>query len=182
MSERGERSTPLFDLDLTYKVQVEAGGIAQVVGMAESFAGGDDLVVCLGDNIFEYAEAAAIRSFVEGDDGAAVFVKEVPDPERFGVVVYGEDGRVSSTWSRRPASSTCATTRRRRTTPWSGCTAYSPDVVRRDPRARAVVARRARDHRRQPPLRRAGHAGVPSRQGWWEDAGTHGVAARDRRA
>ena len=35
----------LFDLDLTYKVQVEAGGIAQVVGMAESFAGDDDLIV-----------------------------------------------------------------------------------------------------------------------------------------
>ena len=93
MSQRGT-SEPLFDLDLTYKVQVEAGGIAQVVGMAESFAGGDDLVVCLGDNIFEYAEAPAIRSFVEGDDGAAVFVKEVPDPERFGVVVYGDGDRV----------------------------------------------------------------------------------------
>ncbi len=91
LSRRGT-SEPLFDLELTYKVQVEAGGIAQVVGMAESFAGDDDLVVCLGDNIFEYAEAAAIRSFVEGDDGAAVFVKEVPDPERFGVVVYGDDG------------------------------------------------------------------------------------------
>jgi glucose-1-phosphate thymidylyltransferase len=94
MNNRGA-STPLFDLDLTYKVQVEAGGIAQVVGMAESFAGDDKLVVCLGDNIFEYAEVSAIRSFVEGGDGAAVFVKEVPDPERFGVVVYGEDGRVS---------------------------------------------------------------------------------------
>jgi glucose-1-phosphate thymidylyltransferase len=94
MAKRGE-SAPLFDLDLTYKVQTEAGGIAQVVGMAESFAGGDDLVVCLGDNIFEYAETAAIRSFVDGDDEAAVFVKEVPDPERFGVVVYGDDGRVT---------------------------------------------------------------------------------------
>ena len=86
---------PLFDLDLTYKVQVEAGGIAQVVAMAESFAGDDDLVVCLGDNIFEYAEAQAIGAFAAADDCAAVFVKEVPDPERFGVVVYGEDGRVS---------------------------------------------------------------------------------------
>ncbi len=85
---------PLFDLDLTYKVQVEAGGIAQVVGMAESFAGDDKLVVCLGDNIFEYAEVTAIRSFVEGEEGAAVFVKEVPDPERFGVVVYDDEGRV----------------------------------------------------------------------------------------
>ena len=47
------------------------GGIAQVVGMAESFAGDDELIVCLGDNIFEYAEADAIRAFVDGDDGAA---------------------------------------------------------------------------------------------------------------
>jgi glucose-1-phosphate thymidylyltransferase len=93
MARRGGDS-PLFDLDLTYKVQTEAGGIAQVVGMAESFAGADRLVVCLGDNIFEFAETAAIRSFVEGDDEAAVFVKDVPDPERFGVVVYGEVGRV----------------------------------------------------------------------------------------
>ncbi|MDX6397928.1 MAG: glucose-phosphate thymidylyltransferase [Gaiellaceae bacterium] len=94
MGERGT-SEPLFDLDLTYKVQVESGGIAQVVAMAESFAGNDKLVVCLGDNIFEYAEVEAVRAFVENHDEAAVFVKEVPDPERFGVVVYSDDGRVS---------------------------------------------------------------------------------------
>jgi glucose-1-phosphate thymidylyltransferase len=82
----------LFDLDLSYKVQVEAGGIAQVVGMAREFAGDDQLVVCLGDNIFEYAQADAIAGW---DDGALVFAKEVPDPENFGVVVYGEDGSVA---------------------------------------------------------------------------------------
>ncbi len=82
----------LFELDLTYKVQTEAGGIAQVVGMAESFAAGDRLVVCLGDNVFEYAEAGAIRAFADGNEGARIFVKEVSDPERFGVVAYG-DGR-----------------------------------------------------------------------------------------
>jgi glucose-1-phosphate thymidylyltransferase len=82
----------LFDLDLSYKVQVEAGGIAQVVGMARDFAAGDQLVVCLGDNIFEYAQAEAIRAW---RDGALVFAKEVDDPENFGVVVYGEDGRVA---------------------------------------------------------------------------------------
>src|SRR5439155_6179339 len=74
-----------------YKVQVEAGGIAQVVGMARDFAGGDDLVVCLGDNIFEYAQADAIASWREG---ALVFAKDVPDPENFGVVAYDGDGRV----------------------------------------------------------------------------------------
>jgi glucose-1-phosphate thymidylyltransferase len=83
----------LFDLDVSYKVQVEAGGIAQVVGMARDFAAGDQLVVCLGDNIFEYAQSAAIGSWSGG--GAMVFVKEVPDPENFGVVAYGEDGSVA---------------------------------------------------------------------------------------
>ena len=56
----------LFDLDLTYKVQTEPGGIAQVVGMAESFAGGESLVVCLGDNIFEHVETDAVRAWLEG--------------------------------------------------------------------------------------------------------------------
>ncbi|HZT91966.1 MAG TPA: sugar phosphate nucleotidyltransferase [Gaiellaceae bacterium] len=82
----------LFDLDLSYKVQVEAGGIAQVVGMARDFAGGDNLVVCLGDNIFEYAHADEIAAW---GDGAMVFVKEVDDPENFGVVAYDGDGRVA---------------------------------------------------------------------------------------
>src|SRR5205814_5185075 len=75
-----------------YKVQVEAGGIAQVVGMARDFARGERLVVCLGDNIFERAQADAIAAWREG---AMVFVKDVPDPENFGVVAYGEDGRIT---------------------------------------------------------------------------------------
>jgi glucose-1-phosphate thymidylyltransferase len=82
----------LFDLDLTYKVQVEAGGIAQVVGMAREFARDERLVVCLGDNLFEHAQAEAIASW---GSGALVFVKEVPDPEQFGVVAYDADGSVA---------------------------------------------------------------------------------------
>jgi glucose-1-phosphate thymidylyltransferase len=82
----------LFDVDLTYKVQTEPGGIAQVVGMARDFAGGDRLVVCLGDNIFEYAQADAIGSW---ESGALVFVKDVPDPENFGVVAYDGNGGVA---------------------------------------------------------------------------------------
>ena len=82
----------LFDVDLTYKVQTEPGGIAQVVGMARDFAGGGRLVVCLGDNIFEYAQADAIGSW---ESGALVFVKDVPDPENFGVVAYDGDGAVA---------------------------------------------------------------------------------------
>ena len=82
----------LFDLDLTYKVQIEPGGIAQVVGMARAFAAGEPLVVCLGDNIFERSQVDAISGW---NDGALVFVKEVPDPENFGVVAYRDDGSVA---------------------------------------------------------------------------------------
>jgi glucose-1-phosphate thymidylyltransferase len=81
----------LFDLDLTYKVQVEPGGIAQVVGMARAFAGDDRLVVILGDNIFEHAQRDAVAGW---ESGAMVFAKDVPDPENFGVVAYAEDGSV----------------------------------------------------------------------------------------
>jgi glucose-1-phosphate thymidylyltransferase len=86
---------PILELDLTYKVQTEPGGIAQVVGMARDFAGGSPLVVVLGDNIFEYTQAEAIGDWCEDPGGAQIFVKDVPDPENFGVVVYGEDGRVT---------------------------------------------------------------------------------------
>ena len=83
----------VLDLDISYKVQTRAGGIAEVVGMAEGFSAGQKLVVCLGDNLFEYAETDAIRRFVESGAGAQIFVKEVPDPERFGVVAYGDGGK-----------------------------------------------------------------------------------------
>jgi glucose-1-phosphate thymidylyltransferase len=165
MSQRGT-SDPLFDLDLTYKVQVEAGGIAQVVGMAESFAGGDDLIVCLGDNIFEYAEAAAIQSFVDGDDGAAVFVKEVPDPERFGVVVYGEGDRVVDVVEKAGVVDT-----RYDAPPSSdavvGLYCYSPDVF---DLIRGL----------EPPLRRERHARVPPGDRLVGGRGNAGVAVRDR--
>jgi glucose-1-phosphate thymidylyltransferase len=76
-------------------VQTEPGGIAQVVGMAEDFAGGAPLVVVLGDNIFEYAQTASLHDWGTHPFRARIFVKEVGDPENFGVVVYDEDGGVS---------------------------------------------------------------------------------------
>ena len=87
LNERGT-GEPLLSLDLTYKVQTRAGGIAQVVGMARDFARGEKLVVVLGDNIFERSQAEAITSWDAADDRAMIFVKEVPDPENFGVVAY----------------------------------------------------------------------------------------------
>jgi glucose-1-phosphate thymidylyltransferase len=170
LARRGS-DQPLFDLELTYKVQVEAGGIAQVVGMAESFAGGDKLVVCLGDNIFEYAEVDAIRSFVEGSDGAAVFVKDVPDPERFGVVVYGDDGRVADVVEK------AGVVDLRYDTPPSsdavvGLYCYSPDVfgLIRDLRPSSRGELEITDVNRAYAER--GALACHRVNGWWEDAGT----------
>jgi glucose-1-phosphate thymidylyltransferase len=175
MPERGSEQ-PMFDLDLTYKVQTEPGGIAQVVGMAEGFAGGGRLVVCLGDNLFEFAEVAAIREWVDGGDGAQIFVKEVPDPDRFGVVVYGEDGRVSDLVEKAGVVDT-----RYESPPTSDAVVglYSRrGRLRRHPWASAVQPRRARDHRRQPRLRRAGPPRRPARAGLVADAGTHEALSR----
>lgn len=71
-----------FNCKFTYKVQDEAGGIAQALGLAENFAGGDDIAVILGDNVFEYNLTQAVSSFA---GGSCLFVQEVDDPERFGV-------------------------------------------------------------------------------------------------
>jgi glucose-1-phosphate thymidylyltransferase len=162
----------LFDLDLTYKVQTEPGGIAQVVGMAESFAGGGSLVVCLGDNIFEHAEAEAVRSWAAEPDGALIFVKEVPDPERFGVVVYGEDGAVTDVVEKAGVVDT------RYDAPPSndavvGLYCYPPDVfeiirgLAPSSRGELEITDVNRTYAEQ------GRLSAARVGGWWRDAGTH---------
>jgi glucose-1-phosphate thymidylyltransferase len=167
----------LFDLDLTYKVQTEPGGIAQVVGMAESFAAGESLVVCLGDNIFEYAEAEAVRAWAGGPGEALIFVKEVSDPERFGVVVYGENGDVEDVVEKAgvvdlrydsPPSSDAVV----------GLYCYPPDVfeiirgLAPSSRGELEITDVNRTYAEQGRLRSA------RVRGWWRDAGTHDALAR----
>ena len=81
-----------FGLDkLNYGYQEGEGGIADALSMAESFVGGDDCVVILGDNIIADDISQPISNF--GDVGGChIFTKEVHDPERFGVLDYGETG------------------------------------------------------------------------------------------
>ncbi|MEX1268670.1 MAG: sugar phosphate nucleotidyltransferase [Balneolaceae bacterium] len=72
-----------FGCRFTYKVQDEAGGIAQALGLAENFVGDDSMTVILGDNIFEAGLKKAIRNYP--DEGAQILIQKVEDPERFGV-------------------------------------------------------------------------------------------------
>ena len=165
----GER---LLDLDLTYKVQVEPGGIAQVVGMARDFAAGEKLVVCLGDNIFEHSHAAAIREWAADGDGALVFVKDVPDPENFGVLVYNGDGRVTDVvekagrvdtrYSEPPSSDAVV-----------GLYCYPPDVFDLvdglQPSSRGELE--ITDVNRA--YAQSGRLDVRRVEGWWHDGGKH---------
>ncbi len=73
-----------FGCELTYRVQDEAGGIAQALGLARDFARGP-IAVILADNLFEDDFAFDHRS------GAHVFLKEVADPHRFGVPAFDGD-------------------------------------------------------------------------------------------
>ena len=80
-------------LDLTYRVQDQPGGIAQAVGLCENFVGNDLFLVILGDNILadDLDEEAALYRKQGG--GARILLKEVPDPERYGVPRF-EDGNI----------------------------------------------------------------------------------------
>ena len=70
---------------LRYGYQEGEGGIAEALGLAEYFAAGEPIVVVLGDNIFQDPLADAIGRYREDPTGAMILLKEVDDPERFGV-------------------------------------------------------------------------------------------------
>lgn len=70
---------------LEYAYQEDEGGIAQALSLAGEFVDGDSCTVILGDNTTDYDISNDVKSF---KSGATVFLKEVPDPERFGVPVF----------------------------------------------------------------------------------------------
>jgi len=84
-----------FGCRFTYKVQDEAGGIAQALGLAENFANGQPLAVILGDNIFQSNLKPHAERFLAQGGGARLLLKQVTDPERFGVAEI-RDGKVLS--------------------------------------------------------------------------------------
>jgi glucose-1-phosphate thymidylyltransferase len=81
-----------FGAKFAYRVQDEPKGIAQALGMAESFAAGDSVCAILGDNVYFNNLSSHIQNF---QSGGHVFLKEVPDPQRFGVAEMQGDKVVS---------------------------------------------------------------------------------------
>jgi glucose-1-phosphate thymidylyltransferase len=76
---------------INYTYQEGEGGIAEALGLAEHFAAGDMITVILGDNIIEGSIRKAVKDFERQKSGAKIFLKEVPDPERFGVAILEGD-------------------------------------------------------------------------------------------
>jgi glucose-1-phosphate thymidylyltransferase len=126
-------------------------------------------VVCLGDNIFEHTQAEAIR---EWHEGALVFVKDVPDPENFGVIAYDEHGAVADIVEKAgvvdlrypaPPSNDAVV----------GLYCFPPDVYdvidALEPSSRGELeitdVNRAYAHRGELAVRRV--------EGWWHDGGKH---------
>ena len=86
-----------FGIRLSYQVQPSPDGLAQAFILGEAFVGDDRCAMILGDNIFYGAGLTShLRKAVEQEEGATVFGYYVDDPERFGVVEFGEDGRAVS--------------------------------------------------------------------------------------
>jgi len=78
-------------IQIVYGIQNEPSGIAQGLWIAKNYVGNDNCVLYLGDNIFEDDISEYIKNF---QNGAIVFLKEVNDPERFGIAMIDKNNKV----------------------------------------------------------------------------------------
>ncbi|RLA95020.1 MAG: spore coat protein [Deltaproteobacteria bacterium] len=83
------KSLNLRHIEYTY--QEGEGGIAHALSLAEEFADNGKICIVLGDNIIEKNIIKAVENFKKQPEGAKIILKEVPDPERFGVPVLEGD-------------------------------------------------------------------------------------------
>jgi len=108
-----------FGCEFTYRVQEEAGGIAHALALAEAFAHGERIIVLLGDNIFEKSINPHVRAFEQQARGARVLLKQVGDPERYGVAALDEQQVIAIEEKPSNPKSNYAVV---------GCYMYDPDV------------------------------------------------------
>jgi glucose-1-phosphate thymidylyltransferase len=79
-----------YGINLFFEVQKTPRGLADAFIVGENFIDNDNVAMVLGDNIFEDDLSENIKNF---KSGGQVFAKKVTDPERFGVVKFGENGK-----------------------------------------------------------------------------------------
>jgi glucose-1-phosphate thymidylyltransferase len=152
-----------FGCEFTYRVQEEAGGIAHALALAEAFSAGERIVVLLGDNVFEYSISPHVNDFRRQKCGARVLLKEVGDPERFGVAALDEKVIVSIEEKPTQPQSKFAVV---------GCYMY-------DERIFEIIGRTKRSARGEYEITAVNNAYIEDRQleygfvkGRWTDAGT----------
>jgi glucose-1-phosphate thymidylyltransferase len=148
---------------LTYRVQDEAGGIAQALGLAGLFCKGVRCAVILGDNIFYDPLGPMLEEANRAPDCAWVAVKQVPDPKRYGVAEL-VGGRIRSIEEKpqQPKSDHAV----------AGIYIYPPDVFEliKDLRPSARGELEITDVNRHYLLQ--GRLGYSTLPGYWTDAGT----------
>ncbi|GIO88492.1 glucose-1-phosphate thymidylyltransferase [Paenibacillus faecis] len=153
----------------TYKVQDEAGGIAQALGLAEHFVGTDQMVVILGDNVFEDDISPFVQNFQQQKIGAKILIQEVEDPKRFGVPEL-QGNRITSIEEKPqvPKSNYAVT----------GIYMYDNKVFE-------IVKTLKPSHRGELEVTDVNNAYINRGEltfdilhGWWTDAGTHSSLAR----
>ena len=152
-----------FGCRFTYKVQDEAGGIAQALGLAENFVGKSLCCVVLGDNIFQDSIKPWVQAFREQARGARLLLKQVHDPQRYGVAEIEGDKVVRIVEKPKKPKTDLAVV---------GVYFFDPevfDIIRTlKPSARGELEiTDVNNH-----YLRAGTLRFDRMQGWWTDAGT----------
>ena len=148
---------------IRYAYQRGEGGIADALRLARDFAENDRICVVLGDNLFENSLAAHCRAFERQPCGARLLLKEVPDPERFGVAEI-RGGRIVNIVEKpaRPVSRLAVT----------GVYFYDESVFEK-------IARCQPSHRNELEITDVNNLFLAENsleysilEGWWTDAGT----------
>jgi glucose-1-phosphate thymidylyltransferase len=83
---------------LQFSFQAQAGGIAEALGLCESFVDGDKVVVMLGDNILGQSIAPYVQHFLSQKEGGRLLLKKMEDPSHLrhlGVPIFGKDDKLT---------------------------------------------------------------------------------------
>lgn len=153
-----------FELTFTYKVQDEAGGIAQALGMAEQFVNNDRMVVILGDNVFADRITDFVANYNQQPYGAKILIQEVHDPQRYGVPCLSGDHIISIEEKPQNPKSKYAVT----------------GIYMYDSRVFDIIRSLKPSSRGELEITDVNNAYITSNdlsydvlKGWWTDAGTH---------
>jgi len=156
-------------VSFTYKVQDEAGGIAQALGLAEEFVGDDHVMVILGDNVFSDDLSTYVSNFKEQKTGAKILIQKVSDPTRFGVPEIRGDHIISIEEKPRYPKSNYAVT----------------GIYMFDNKVFEIIKTLKPSSRGELEITDVNNAYIDRGeltydilQGWWTDAGTHASLAR----